>query len=421
MNVSAIRLLRSLTSRIHPPLPLNPRESQQLLSLLNASFRQQLDREHPTDSSNQTGVTDTHFQSILSSPLFTNPRVRPQASANLKSFHPGDSFEEAEHLVSNSIEHFRQQVAGGAANLKIAKECLHESMNNWTTLQQDSTNKTHGPPKICGPILHWLWSRGSYQSLDFLEDRRFVALLTPFLVLEGRKQVIWQWLETLNDTIRYLPVGGEKVPAQVLTQAALIRLYIVTIIRHGGGFGEALHEFLSIVNRVSTVAYPNSSWIATVLTPAGMSLAFIFTEEFRRSNCDADQYNAFLDSMNVWGYSDQISCFNASLRLHHPLNPDAAPSLRYLRAKSVKTLEKSGPYPRKRIMLLCLDTAQTLLSNGHETDAIWVLGFLQDNFAKEIGCGHPPPATNALGESKGTVNETPEAMNLRQLEQLAVH
>ena len=42
------RVLSTLASKIHPQLPLSPRESQQLLSLLTQSFRAHLDREHPS-------------------------------------------------------------------------------------------------------------------------------------------------------------------------------------------------------------------------------------------------------------------------------------------------------------------------------------------------------------------------------------
>ena len=41
------RALSTLANKLHPQLPLTPRESQQLLSLLTASFRRHLDREHP--------------------------------------------------------------------------------------------------------------------------------------------------------------------------------------------------------------------------------------------------------------------------------------------------------------------------------------------------------------------------------------
>lgn len=421
MKASTISGLRYLTSKIHPPLPLSPRESQQLLSLLNASFRQQLDREHPNHLSKKVGIADNHFRSILSNPLFTNSRIRPQSSASLKSSQPGNSFEKLQHLVSNPMDHFKQQVAEGAANLETARQCLRACLRNWTALQRDETIKAHGPTKVCGPILHWLWSRGSHQSLEFLEDKKFLALLMPFLVLEGRKQVIRQWLQMLSDTLRCLPVGEKEVSAQVSVQAALLKLYIKTIIQYGGGLSEALTEFLTIVNEASTWVYPHSSWTSSALAPAGKGLAFLLTRSSSTTKCSADQYTAFLRALDTWVSPATIAYFSAALPLHHPLNPDAAPSLRYLQARSLKTLAKSNSYSRQRIVCLCLDTAQILLLKRHHTDASWVMGFLQDNFAEEIGCGQFSHTTDAFKNPKVTVNETAETTNLRLLEQLAVY
>ena len=421
MKACAILGLRSLTSRIHPPLSLSPRESQQLLSLLNASFRRQLDRDHLHNSASEVGVADNHIRSILSSPLFTSSRTRPQPSANLKPAQSGSSIEGIQHLVSNPMEHLRQQVAEGVANLETARQCLHACMKNWTALQQDETNMANRPAKICSPILHWLWSRGSLQSLDFLEDKRFLGLLIPFLVLEGRKQVIRQWLQMLSDTVGCLPVGGKEVPTQVPAQATLLKLYIKSIIQYGGGLGEALTEFLTIVNKASTWVYPDSSWIPSVLAPTGKGLAFLLTRSSSATKCNLHQYTAFLRALDIWGSPATTAYFSALLPLHHPLNPDAAPSLRYLQARSFKNFTKSSAYSRQRIVLLCLDTAQILLSIGHQTDASWVMGFLQDNFAEEIGCGQSSYITDAFTNPKVAANETPETTSLRLLEQLAVY
>ena len=55
--LAARRAFGSLASKIHPQLPLTPRESQQLLNLLTTSFRSHLDREHPTAPSERLLLT----------------------------------------------------------------------------------------------------------------------------------------------------------------------------------------------------------------------------------------------------------------------------------------------------------------------------------------------------------------------------
>lgn len=175
-----------------------------------------------------------------------------------------------------------------------------------------------------------------------------------------------------------------------------------------------------MVDKPLTWVYPNNSWMPSALAPAGKSIALLLTKTLSTNKFHADQYSAFLGSLDQWGSPATVAYFKASLPLNHPLNPDAAPSLRYLRSRSVKTSEKSGPHSRRHMVSLCLNTAQVLLSNGCQTDASWVMHFLQESFAQEIGYGQLPQTTDVFGKSKVAVNETAETTNLRLLEQLAV-
>ena len=61
---------KSLLSKLHPPLPLTSKDSVKILALLNASFRQQLDRQRPAEYPDTEHYTNTHLQSILTNPLF---------------------------------------------------------------------------------------------------------------------------------------------------------------------------------------------------------------------------------------------------------------------------------------------------------------------------------------------------------------
>ena len=83
------RALSTLAKKLHPQLPLTPRESQQLLSLLTTSFRTHLDREHPVEAqtpnarkavsnedrealhtTSSAALASQHIDAVLSNPLF---------------------------------------------------------------------------------------------------------------------------------------------------------------------------------------------------------------------------------------------------------------------------------------------------------------------------------------------------------------
>ena len=84
--------LKSLVSKLHPQLPLSPKESQRLLTALTSSFRKQLDEAHPRQAQDEdvrpkldrmgpvnpgyhglhtssVSFADKHLASVLTNPL----------------------------------------------------------------------------------------------------------------------------------------------------------------------------------------------------------------------------------------------------------------------------------------------------------------------------------------------------------------
>ena len=127
------RALGTLAKKLHPQLPLTPRESQQLLNLLTSSFRSHLDAAHPvhtTEKSHQSVVRKTvdsgdkdhvpfharsssalasqHIDAVLSNPLFAvKPTRRGAASA-------------ASELLQDPVAWFVNEIAAGNATLAKA-------------------------------------------------------------------------------------------------------------------------------------------------------------------------------------------------------------------------------------------------------------------------------------------------------------
>lgn len=103
LGTKALSSLKDFLPRIHQPLPINRRESQQLLKTLTTSFRKNLDKEHgywgedtsvaslraaSTNPSSPSVLdlyhrpTDRHVRAILSNPLFSYDRAA-QASTRV--------------------------------------------------------------------------------------------------------------------------------------------------------------------------------------------------------------------------------------------------------------------------------------------------------------------------------------------------
>ncbi|KAF2745208.1 hypothetical protein M011DRAFT_388815, partial [Sporormia fimetaria CBS 119925] len=130
------RALKALASKLHPSLPLTPRESAQLLALLTSSFRAHLDRAHPGTPSAETKhaskpfsskeaplapaisshVSATrHIDSILTNPLFAvQPHPRGTDARSPQTHDPLD----------DPVSWFMNQAAMGAVTPHKAAFCL---------------------------------------------------------------------------------------------------------------------------------------------------------------------------------------------------------------------------------------------------------------------------------------------------------
>ncbi|KAG9822842.1 hypothetical protein KCU68_g16492, partial [Aureobasidium melanogenum] len=165
MKASSVQqAFKSLTSRIHPQLPLSERESKRLLNALTSSFRSHLDHHHNHDAAasvtsasastqhplSSSTATDRHLASILTNPLLTKP-VHQQLKA--KSKHP--------------IALFEDQVAAGRANLPSARLCLEAFRTSLSSLPPAQV-KDHIARYAAGSrALRWLWTSAHTRSLSF--------------------------------------------------------------------------------------------------------------------------------------------------------------------------------------------------------------------------------------------------------------
>ena len=415
MKVSAILGLKSLASKIHRPLPLNPRDSQKLLHLLNASFRQQLDGDRLKSSSDE-GVefTDSHFKSILDSPLFSRPNGSQKTLSSLQVPPHEGALKNAHQFITTPVEHFRQEVANGVATLETARECLDACMKNMMSSQGSEECEMKASSQIGTAVLHWLWSSGLQQSMEFFADKRFLNVLLPFVVAEGQTSAFWQWFRALESEMKTDSSEKLTVPLCISTQSFLVKEYIVAQVKYGGGPGVGLAEFLKVIDQVSSnsIYTRNLSWV--ILELAGLKLVSSLRKWKPISMANVSDYTKLQKSTRIWTPRKQL--FDVILSLHHPLLPDPIPALNYIR--------RLGPEVRRsrRIVLrLCLDTAHMLSCTSRQADALWVMNFIQHNFAKEVGSKQHHSAITIQSSDLESTNIEIEAANLRLQEDLALN
>ncbi len=200
-----------LASKLHPQLPLSPRESNRLLTALTGSFRRHLDEVHPTtapDSKPKLGSVsvlttsphaihssaisaDKHLASVLTNPLLN--KRRPDVST------PDENLANAKaELLMNPakipVEVLEEYNAKGAATVSIAQLCLRKFEDSLVGLSIDKQREVVAEAEPGRRTLLWIWRSGLYQTETFRQSGSFMHLLTFALMREGLDKYLWEWL-----------------------------------------------------------------------------------------------------------------------------------------------------------------------------------------------------------------------------------
>ncbi|UPX14519.1 uncharacterized protein EKO05_0004998 [Ascochyta rabiei] len=379
------RALSTLASKLHPQLPLTPRESQQLLTLLTTSFRTHLDREHPVHVSekNQTPAVHTlvghedyrssratsssalasqHIHAVLSNPLFAvKPSRRRSQSA-------------ASHLLKDPMGWFLNEIATGDATLSKASMCL-DMLDKRTAEQppQLHDGKTHG-----AMIADWLRSSGLDASKEFLEmciakphtkrpSDTFLSRLVSLLIAHGKKPLVWKWYT------RSCCSGLQ--PAKALLFRKLLLKHMV----HAEASRD-IYRGIVLFRRAYEMIGKQSDKSYEQLRPAGQYLVQAVMSK-PTNTIGRELYNSFRHSTQLWINSRWSQAVDSMLWLHHPTTASAAPGLRFIMDPAgAATYANAIPSQRRFIVQLILGIARQLLEEESYRDAQTVMAFAKQHF-----------------------------------------
>ena len=430
MKISAVRSLQYLTSKIHPPLSLNPGDSQKLLVLLTTSFRAHLDREHGKSSVSKISAADVHLQSLLDNPLFS---VSTQSKLNSKpggmyKYRAASALRDVQNFKGNTVESFRQHVGAGTASIDLAKLCIEDYLKSFRGVNSERlSSKLSSDVSIA--ILQWLWSSGLEDSLEFLKDSKFVTLITPVLLVDGRDRIVHNWLSRLRlqlQTVQLNTLEDAHVRDNLHVQSNIVYSMTASEFKYGSGLNGALGGFLENVDSASKwvgtskdlrQAHPSVFDARRVLHRAGSYLIHRFTHLPATSLIDSKNFERLFGSAESW--SRNASLARAQLALLHPVSPDPSLSLQYIHKDMRVVNQYYGHRQNLRAVNLCLSTSRMLLSQGHNADAEWVLNFVQKSFPREIG-NLDQDLRTASAEQKRESAILKVESGLRQLEAMAL-
>ena len=411
--LAARRAFGSLASKIHPQLPLTPRESQQLLNLLTTSFRSHLDREHPTAPSDRLLPTTStelacveqprrlpssydsaadHIGSILANPLFAR---RPQRRAS------DASAAVAADVLKDPLAWFLDHVALGTADVAKASLCIHmlrktQSKPNARRRSLSQSNPGARPASI---IAEWLRTSGAEASKDFmaipmtangLPKESLVHTLVPMLLAEGNQTPLWRWYScecTQNDTLTAAQVAEFK--AQLLKQ-----MVASTRTRD-----EALAVFLQACRQVGADKSPvTGPWLKSLQVVGSHLVNQIVANT--QVPCTPALYEEFALSTQSWLLTWK-PVVQAMLCLCHPTQPDPQPALGLIRHPDSIIGPTMLKQSRQKFMVrMCLAAAQQLIKEEKFSDAQLAMEFTKEHFSDMVLMKYRPANQKASVQKK---------------------
>jgi hypothetical protein len=403
--------------KIHQPLPLNPRESQQLLNILTTSFRQHLDREHPpfrTDNAarphpqNPTASkprrrrnsdftahpTDQHLHSLLANPLF--------------SLSPG-----GKESKSDPMEIFDQAVAKGMMDTQYAYTCLIKVKRD--IIQSPVLNIRDGMKESGAglKVLKWLVSSGTANNNEFLKHKGFPGLLMQFLVAEGLQEASWTWIKR---ALEGRPdINKLEGFARLEARQQAIQPLMLLLSAEAMGTAVSLDNAYLCLSRAA--GYFKSASIIEMrpfLGPPGLFLVhstiFGTHEPSNESN-----FESFLSLVPV--ISKDSEYYFAHLNVLHPTKPTPDFALNYLlkhmdsSPESLQAIDGTAESKQNRSQIqFCLDTAKLLLETKRFGEAHWVMDLLRTHYPRQLG----------VEESRQLEQAKAEASSLELLEGLSL-
>jgi hypothetical protein len=413
-------MLSSLASKLHPQLPLSPRESQQLLNLLTTSFRAHLDREHPLPENRRAqkyvgsngqrspspirapssyASATQHIDSILTNPLFA---VKPHRRASGSG---------AVDVLRDPVSWFVHQIATGAATLPRAAMCLE-----LLDMVSEPSPRLHNGKTTAFVLAEWLQTSGVDTSRDFVDmhatkqgfGNKSMDKLVALMFAEGEVAAPWRWFIRSQEQ----RTKETKLDAKIIAKFRQQLLWKMVHIQANRSLGEGLAVFIQAL-RMAEIEGTEAAY--TVLRPAGAHLVNRIVAMSEHA-IEPELYQSFLSSSRRW-LGNWSPAVESMLWLHHPTQRSATPGLNFLRESTGAITHVQGPQSRRHFLVqLCLGVARQLLEEERYAEAQVAMQFSKEHFADLVLPKAPVTAPQPAIRHK----ERRERENLELLDQLAL-
>lgn len=392
---------KRLVSKIHPPLPMSPRESARLLALLKASFKQQLD-QRPENLPNNEHRTDLHLRSILNNPLFDNK------SSHKITRSMDQPFGSMQDLMKRPMDVFREQASAGTASLQTARFCLQAEYNKCLASPHMELSETMRASQAGTTILDWLWALGLEQSGEVFRHDGFLSLLSRFIITEWQHERVLQWLRRLRHE------ATQTLSEERFKQHHILLVHFIKSELSTGQGLQSATAFLTNLVHETVHEFPTTSKLRTPLHSVASILIEKLSSLQKTAELQSTTLNPLIDAIESFSHPGSYIHGLKDMHLAQDRSPDSA--LLYFEGLSSVRLARYTPTKRSRIITTGLQTAELCVTLNRQTDAMYMMEFLQRNFEDEIGSPSSDRDTRTVNQS----TDKAERQSLRLLDNLAI-
>lgn len=371
--------MRRLLANLHPPSPPTAKEGQQLLSVLQKSFKSRLDEQHPapsqhdfwpksfdqsdipvTTQSTSSHATNTHLSAILTNPIL------------------GSS--DALHMRKDAIFRFDKLVSAPEVDLPHLTALIKVHSQG---LKAGTQQRQHGE-RLGDRLNSWLHvtDRASREAFLLNKSTRQAAL--DLFYKEGNESVMWTWLRLVYE--RRL-IQADITSAQWLDVEDFLVSNIMRLSIQRQDLADAAQQYLEACRyRFDSGRWDTSKTYQSMLhSSSRLASAILFHRH--QHGIDSTLFKNILQYLPSRIARQTLNFDFCSI--YSPENPTARGIWETIKdpnsaQRLTQNLAAQYPHTRKVVMTSLLDAAKVALDEGKGRQASGILDFAIDHFPEYL-------------------------------------
>lgn len=393
MKGSSILSLRAW-SKLNPPLPRTPRESQQLLNALTSSFRRQLDQEYPLPSSSENTengdkpvnpdssahATDRHLNTILDNPLF---KVVPSRGTISHDPSGAAALEQQRRMVETPMAVFDDLVASGSVNSTALANCLKSQLLLASTPSGTDVSTAMKASGAGSKVVSWFWASDSAARKMLLSSRSLTGSLLKFMAAEGMQDTVITWLGML---LKHDVGGRDGRLTESSARQSFCHLlidFMAAEIQYGNRLASAMKYYLQAYKMHSLLADQSSPEFKKplLLSPGGRLCQWTMEHAHGQArDIPAPIYEEFRERIYAMSPGSLLS---ASVPLYHPTAPDTGLLLKFVEGHPPEKCRAWSNVKQETLLRVSFDALRILVDRDESRKASRLAQYIQQLLPNE--------------------------------------